>query len=149
MEEQPQVDEHAHADEEVGDEDGIADELNAVHQWRHMGNETVQYEAGEECSDDAVETDGLAQGSTHEEHCHDEDELHHGIAVAAQKPARQPWQEQEQYGNECSKFGCEEHPEPHTSTTAEGSFKGSQTDECQQQSQHGTADAVEYAGLAL
>ena len=38
LEERSDVDEHAYADEEVGYEDGVARELDAVHEWRHMGN---------------------------------------------------------------------------------------------------------------
>ena len=34
----PYVDEHAHTNQEVGNEEGVADELQTVHQWRHLGN---------------------------------------------------------------------------------------------------------------
>ena len=52
-----QIDKHAHANQKIGNEDGIADELNAVHQRRHLGNVAVQNQAGEEGSEDALQSD--------------------------------------------------------------------------------------------
>ena len=87
LEQHPHVDEHSHSDEEIGYEDGVAYELDAVHKWRQVGYVTVQNESRKECTEDAVKSHGIGDRGTHEEHRHDEDELHHGIAVTPQEPA--------------------------------------------------------------
>ena len=41
MEKDTDVYEHAHTDEEIGDKEGVADKLDAVHQGRHTRNVAV------------------------------------------------------------------------------------------------------------
>lgn len=51
------------------------------------------------------------QGCTHEKHRHDEDELHDGITVAAQKPAGKTGNEEYHKTAIGCKLGGEEYPE--------------------------------------
>ena len=79
-----------------------------------MGYVAVEYESGDEGSEDALKTHCLAQGCAHEEHRHDEDELHHGVAVAAQEPSREPRYDENHRPDVHEELGCEPHPEPET-----------------------------------
>ena len=56
-EEGAHVDEHAHTNQEVGDEQGITDKLDAVHQGRDVGDVSVEDQSGEEGAEDAFEAD--------------------------------------------------------------------------------------------
>lgn len=111
LEEQVDIDEHAYSYQEIGDEKGIADELQAVHERRYVGNVSVEDEAGKESSEHALDAYYLGQGCTHEKHRHDEDELHDGITVAAQKPAGKTGNEEYHKTAIGCKLGGEEYPE--------------------------------------
>ena len=87
MEEHAYVDEHANADKKVGDEEGIADKLDAVHQRRYVRYVAVENQSGEERAEDAFYADRLAERGAHEEDGKHEYELHDGIAIASQEPA--------------------------------------------------------------
>ena len=93
-EHRPHINEHAHANQEIRDEQRIANKLDAVHQRRHMRNIPVENQSGDECAEDTLQSDGLRAGSAEEQHGHDEDELHDGIGITAQEPACQSWNEQ-------------------------------------------------------
>ena len=54
IEEGGDVDEHADADEEVRDEQGVTYELQMVHQRRDVGDEAVQQQAHQEGAQDAL-----------------------------------------------------------------------------------------------
>ena len=131
MEEQPEVDEHAHANEEVGDEDGVARELQSVHQWRHMWDVAVHDQSCEECTYDAFQTHRLAEGRTHEKYRHDEDELHHGIAIASQEPSRQTRDGQQQHDSKDGELRQEPHPEEESTARLVCRHQCCQADECQ------------------
>ena len=88
LKQQAKIDEHAHTDEEIGNEDGVADELDAVHQRRKSRNIAVKNKAGKERTEYSFEPNGRRNGRTKEENGHHKDELHHGIAVSAQEPTR-------------------------------------------------------------
>ena len=148
-EQQAHVDEHSHADEEIGYEEGVADELDAVHERRHVGDEAVENQARHECAEDALQTDGFAQGGTHEEHRHDEDELHHGIAVAAQKPARQARDDEGKRNAVEHELSGEPQPEQHARVAIVGGHHGGERDERHKQRYHRRAYRQRDARLAL
>ena len=54
----PHIDEHTHTYQEIGDEQRVADKLDAVHQRRHMGDIAVEDQSGEEGAEDAFKADG-------------------------------------------------------------------------------------------
>ena len=149
MEEQPQVDEHAYTDEEVRDEDGVARELQPVHQRRYMGDVAVHDESCKEGAYDAFQSHRLAEGSTHEEHAHNEDELHHCVAVAAQEPACQAWNCQQQHYCENGELRKEPYPERYAASRLMCCHQCCQTGECEQQCQHRPSHAQRDAGFAL
>ena len=58
-EHRPHINEHAHANQEIRDEQRIANKLDAVHQRRHMRNIPVENQSGDECAEDTLQSDGL------------------------------------------------------------------------------------------
>ena len=84
-EQDPDIDEHTHTNQEIGDEQSVADKLDAVHQGRHVGDIPVEYQTGEERSEDALDADGRRQGCTEEHDAQHEDILHDGITVSTQE----------------------------------------------------------------
>jgi hypothetical protein len=52
----PHVHQHPHGDEEEGDEQGVADEPDPVHERALVRDEPVQGEAGQERADDGLRT---------------------------------------------------------------------------------------------
>ena len=118
------VDEHAHADEEVGYEQGVADELQPVHERRHAWNEAVQDQTGQEGAEDALQSAPLADGSAEKHHREHIDVEHDGIVVLAEEPARQPGQQQRCYGRERHHLDGEQQPEPHVGLALIGCREG-------------------------
>lgn len=55
LEEQVDIDEHAYSYQEIRDEKGIADKLQAVHERRYVGNVSVEDESGKESSEHALD----------------------------------------------------------------------------------------------
>ena len=41
-EQNPDIDEHTHTNQEIGDEQSVADKLDAIHQGRYVGDISVQ-----------------------------------------------------------------------------------------------------------
>ena len=78
---------HAYADEEVRNEQGIADELEARHQGTGLRDESVHYQACKEGAEQSVEPHHLGKRGTEEHECQDEDVLHDAVLIAAQEPA--------------------------------------------------------------
>ena len=60
-EESPVVDQHAYADQKEGDEDGVADEFDAVHQGRGARDEAVEGQTREEGADDRLQSGQMCQ----------------------------------------------------------------------------------------
>ena len=149
LEEQSHVDEHAHADEEVGYEERVADELDAVHKRRHVGYVAVEDDAGYEGADDAFKTYDFARRRTHEEHRHHEDELHDGVAVTAQEPAREARNEQEHRDAVAHELAHEQQPEPHARLAAVRGDDGCKRHERHEQRNHRRTDRERHARLAL
>ena len=143
------VDEHAHADEKIGYEEGVAYKLDAVHQRRHMGYVAVEDEAREEGAEDALKTYALAQDSTHEEHGHDEDKLHDGVAVTTQEPARELGYEDGEAATIDHKLGYEPQPEQHARLPVVRCYQGGKHHQRNQEREHGRSHAKGHARLAL
>ena len=61
LEERAVVDEHPHAYQKEGDEDGVAHEFDAVHQRRGPGNEPVHGQSRQESADDGFEPRQLGE----------------------------------------------------------------------------------------
>ena len=111
LEQGADIDEHAHADEEIGNEQGVADELDAVHQRRHMGYVAAENQPREEGSHDALDVDGLGEGCREEHHAEHEDVLHDGIGIAAQEIACQLGYAPHHQGYQGYELGEEQQPE--------------------------------------
>ena len=58
MKQQAKIDEHAHTDKEIGNEDGVADELDAVHQRRKSRYIAVKDKPGKERTEYSFEPNG-------------------------------------------------------------------------------------------
>ena len=136
LEQRADVDEHAHANQEVGYEDGVTGELDAVHQGRHVGDIAVQYQSGGECAHDALHADGLAGSSRQEHDGQDEDELHDGIGVAAQEVARQDGYEPDAQGQKQDKLQNEQQPERDAGILAVRRRQGCQHEQGHEERQH-------------
>ena len=136
LEEQPDVYQHSHAYQEVGNEYGVANELYAVHQRRYLRDEPVQYQSGEERSEDAFQSDVVGECCAEEQYRHDEDEPHHRVAVLPQEPAHEPGYEQYHYYAERHNLHYEEYPvEPFTRSPCRID-DGCQRYECQEERDH-------------
>ena len=84
---QAKVDDHAYADEEVWNEQGIAYELETRHQGTGLGDEAVHYQASKEGSEQSVEPHHLGKRGAKEHERQDEDVLHDAVLIATQEPA--------------------------------------------------------------
>ena len=83
------VDNHAHADKKIGDEQGIAHKLQMNHQRRRGRNEAVEHDAHQEGPENALDTHKLHEARTQKDEGQHENKLGHGVVVAAEKPAAQ------------------------------------------------------------
>ena len=95
LEEQVEVDEHTHADEEIGDEEGVARKLQTVHQRRDLRDEAVEDQSSHKGTEDALQANHLGERATEKEDAQDKNKLHDRIAIAAQKPACQSGDEED------------------------------------------------------
>ena len=87
LEEGAVVDQHAYADQKEGDEDGVADEFDAVHQRRGAGNEAVHGQSREKGADDGFESGQLGQVGPQEDHDQNEHILRDVVAASLEEPA--------------------------------------------------------------
>ena len=89
------IHQHAHANQEVGDEEGIADELDAVHQRGGVGYKTVEHQSSQKGSEDAFEPTEFSGGGSKEHHGKREGELYDGVTELAEKGTDEAWQQEE------------------------------------------------------
>ena len=113
MEEQPDIDEHAHTNEEVGDEEGVADKLYMVHQWRHGRDVAVEDKSGEESTEDTLQPYKACQRGTEKQHGEDKDELHDRVAIAPEKAPRESWHDEQDDGDIQHELHHKPQPEQH------------------------------------
>ena len=97
-EEGPVVDQHAYADQKEGDEDGVADEFDAVHQGRGARDEAVEGQTREEGADDRLQSGQMCQVGAQEDHDQHENVLGDVVAAMLEEPV--PDQREEQH-DEC------------------------------------------------
>ncbi len=95
LEEGAVVDQHAHADQEEGDEYGVAYEFDAVHEGRGARDERIHGQSGQEGPDDGFEPRQLGQESPEEDHDQHEDVLRHAVGAAAEEPVADERKEQQ------------------------------------------------------
>ena len=93
------VDEHAHADQEKGNEDGVSDELDAVHQRRGAGDQAVEGQSREERADNRLQTRQLGEVGAQEDHHQHEDILRDVVAALLEEPVGQPREEEDDDGD--------------------------------------------------
>ena len=82
------IDHHPHTYQEVGDEQGVAHKLDAVHQRGVGGDVAVEYQAGEEGAEHRFEADGSGYPGAEKHHHHHIDILRDLLAVELEKPPR-------------------------------------------------------------
>mgnify|MGYP007072515819 CR=1 FL=1 len=104
------VDEHAHADQEEGDEDGVADELDAVHQGRRARDEAVEGQTREEGADDGLEACQLRKVGAQEDQRQHEDILRDVVADVLEEPVRE--QREEHRDDDDAEHDREREPPP-------------------------------------
>ncbi len=89
----PVVDQHAHADEEERNEDGIAYELHAVHQRGGGRDQLVEREPREEGADDPLHAGQLGQNGTQKHEGQHEDVLRNALFYPFEKPSGEDGEE--------------------------------------------------------
>ena len=136
MEEESHVDEHAHADEEIGDKQCVAYELDAVHQRRELRYVAVHHQTGEERAEDAFQADKLRQRGAEEEHGHYKDKLHHRVAVAAEEPSCQAWDGEKYAHHVYGELANEPQPEQHVALAFIGSHQRGEHHEGKEEAHH-------------
>ena len=112
MEHRSDIHQHAHTNQEVGNEDGVADKLDTVHQRRGVGHKTIKHQTCKEGAKDALQATELSGGSGKEDHSQRESELYDGIAVFTEEHTNEAWQQEEHAEDEKGKLQAEEDPEP-------------------------------------
>ena len=143
------VDEHADAYQEVGYEQCVAYELDAVHQGRHVRYVPVQNESGQEGTHNALDAYQLRQRRRQEHDREHEDVLHDGVRVAAQEVARQLRDAPHQQGQEGHELQHEQQPEAHARLLVVGRRQGRQHHQRHEQRQHGRPHTQHDARVAL
>ena len=114
------IDQHAHTYQEVGDEEGIADEFDAIHQWGGVGHKAVEHQTCQEGSEDALQPAELSGGCCKEHHCEGEGELYDGIAEFTEKGTDEAWQQEEHADDEEGELHGKECPKPEASCSLDG-----------------------------
>ena len=117
LEKQPHIDYHTYAYKEIWYKDGIAKELQSIHQRRNGRNETIEYQSAEESAENALQSYQFTEGGTHKHHGENEDELHNRIAITAEETARQSTYGKENGQTAAYKLEQEDYPEIFRCTT--------------------------------
>ena len=86
-EEQVDVDEHAHAYQEIRDEEGVAHELQVVHQGRHVGHVAIDHQSHEEGAQQSLHAYQLHHDGPQEREGQHEDELVDVVLVVVEEIA--------------------------------------------------------------
>ena len=82
------IDEHTHTDKEIGDEEGIAHKLDAVHQRRHTRNISIEHQTRKEGTEESLEPCQLRHGGTQHQQYKDKGKLRHIVAILLEKISR-------------------------------------------------------------
>ena len=89
------IDQHPYSDQEIRYENGIPHKLDMIHQWRRRRNTIVQHQSHKEGTQDSLHADKLHQTCAQEDQDHDKYILYHALVIAAEEPARQGWEGQD------------------------------------------------------
>ena len=106
------VDQHPHADQEEGDEDGVAHEFDAIHERRGPGDQPVHGQTGQERPDDGFEPRGFGQERPEEDHRQHEDVLRDVVATPFEEPAPDQREEHDDHGDAEHDRAGQPVPEP-------------------------------------
>ena len=101
-----------------------------------MGYVTIENKTREECTEDAFKANGFAKCSTHKKHRHNEDELHHSIAITAQKPACELRHKHCHGATIKGKLKSEKYPKHDARAAVVRGDNGCQRDKCHKQRYH-------------
>jgi len=111
-EQRPDVDQHAHADEEVGDEDGIAHKLQTIHQSRHPGDIAVEHQSGEKGAQQSLQVDELHHQRTEKHQCQHKDKLYDDVLVVYEELAGHAWEEEDDERKNQGRLEHQQHAKP-------------------------------------
>ena len=103
-EERPHIHQHTYANQEIRNEDGVADKLNAVVEWSGTRYVAVEHQSGKERAEDAFQPAEVGCGCCEEHHAEHEDELHDSIGISAEEPSDDAREEEEQHEAENGEF---------------------------------------------
>ena len=78
---------HAHTYQKIGDEQGVSNKLQPVHQRRHMRHQPVEHKTGQECAENSLHSCKLHKPRTQKYHGQNKDELHYAVGVLLEKPS--------------------------------------------------------------
>ena len=130
------IDEHTHTYQEIGDEQGITDKLDAVHQGRDVWDISVEDQSGEERAEDSLDTNERGEGCTEEHDAQHEDILHHRITISAEEIASQFGNQDDAARTEGCELHHEEYPEQPATTALEGTGESCQHHQSHKQRNH-------------
>ena len=85
--ERADIDEHAHTDKEIGDEERVAHKLETPHEGGSRRNVAIQHNSGKERTEHRLKSDCLRKPRRKESHREGIDKLRNAIGVAFEKPA--------------------------------------------------------------
>ena len=95
-----QIDNHAHPNEEIGNEEGISHKLDALHQRSHSRDFAIEHDAHEEGTEKPFHSSPFHEPSSQEDQDEHEDILHHSLIETTEKPTRQRGHQQKQSGSD-------------------------------------------------
>ena len=148
LKEQPDVDKHSHTDKEVRDEQGVAHEVDAVHQWGSRGDVAVQHKSGKEGAEDAFEAAQLAERRTEKNDDQHKDVLEHIVGHVVEKAADDGRQGKKHEQAEKDALHCEPNPEDSVARACERARNTGQHEQRTEHGQHRGAYADGHADVA-
>ena len=102
------IDDHAHADEEIRHKEGIAYEIDVVHQWSGGRNLAVERQSDQECAQDTFHTYPFHEAGAEENERQHEDVLHHIVVEAAEKAPTDPREHHHDARTQCQQSRAEQ-----------------------------------------
>ena len=147
-EEQVDVDEHAHAYQEIRDEEGVAHELQVVHQGRHVGHVTVDHQSHEEGSQQSLHAYQLHHDGPQEREGQHEDELVDVVLIVVEEIAGDTGEEIDDDEEDRRHLQEKHEPELTRDVALEVSAHHGQHQECQRVGDGRGSHGDGYAALA-
>ena len=150
--ERAEVDDHAHADEEVGNEKGVAHKLDVAHEGRGGGYEPVEHDAHKEGAEYALHAHELHEAGAEEHQREHEDVLHHAVVVAAEETAAYARKHVDDDGAEQHHLDHQPHPVEAGDVLLEHAAHHGQHEQCEGVGHNGAAHRnahTRHAGEAV